>query len=228
VTDRSLVYVTQAAPYASGPAGVHGVLDQSVRAMSQLAAWAGLQVLHVEDVTTLAPDVLAEARAVVLFTVGETPWSDTQKELLVGGIQSGRTSLVAVHTATDSCHGWDEYASLVGARFDGILVAQAIELEVIEHDHPATQHLGAAWVLLDEVFRFRDVRPDARVLLRIPPEQLEGDDHPAHGYPLSWCFAEGAGRVFSTSLGHFPTAWESTVYLRHLAGGLAWSLGVGT
>jgi hypothetical protein len=30
--------------------------------------------------------------------------------------------------------------------------------------------------------------------------------------------------VFSTSLGHFPGAWESPAYLRHLAGGLAWSL----
>jgi type 1 glutamine amidotransferase len=31
--------------------------------------------------------------------------------------------------------------------------------------------------------------------------------------------------VFSTSLGHFPSAWESPPYLRHLAGGLAWALG---
>ena len=30
--------------------------------------------------------------------------------------------------------------------------------------------------------------------------------------------------MFSTSLGHFPGAWESPVYLRHLAGGLGWAL----
>jgi type 1 glutamine amidotransferase len=41
----------------------------------------------------------------------------------------------------------------------------------------------------------------------------------------SWCFTEGEGRVFSTSLGHFPSAWESPAYLQHLAGGLAWALG---
>ncbi len=44
------------------------------------------------------------------------------------------------------------------------------------------------------------------------------------GYPLAWCFGEGDGRVFSTSLGHFPGAWESPSYLRHLEGGLAWAL----
>ena len=45
------------------------------------------------------------------------------------------------------------------------------------------------------------------------------------GYPLAWCFAEGAGRVFSTSLGHFPHAWETPAYLQHLVGGLGWALG---
>ena len=52
-----------------------------------------------------------------------------------------------------------------------------------------------------------------------------GAKHPPFGFPLSWCFTEGAGRVFSTSLGHFPGAWESPAYLRHLSGGLAWALG---
>jgi type 1 glutamine amidotransferase len=28
--------------------------------------------------------------------------------------------------------------------------------------------------------------------------------------------------VFSTALGHFPHAWESTDYLAHLLGGLRW------
>ena len=33
-----------------------------------------------------------------------------------------------------------------------------------------------------------------------------------------------AGRVFTTALGHFPAAWESPAYLRHLHGGLTWAL----
>ena len=31
--------------------------------------------------------------------------------------------------------------------------------------------------------------------------------------------------VFSTSLGHFPNAWETPAYLQHLSGGLGWALG---
>ncbi len=37
-------------------------------------------------------------------------------------------------------------------------------------------------------------------------------------------FAEGQGRVFTTAPGHFPAAWESPAYLRHLPGGLEWVL----
>jgi len=79
------------------------------------------------------------------------------------------------------------------------------------------------------VYQFRDLRPDAQVLLRVRDGELDlgaaGARTPSFGYPLAWCFGEGRGRVFSTSLGHFPSAWESPPYLRHLAGGLGWALG---
>jgi hypothetical protein len=143
--------------------------------------------------------------------------------------------VLAVHSATDSCYGWEEYGRLVGARFDGHPWTRWCTLDVVEPGHPAVSHLGATWHWHDEVYTFRDLRPDATVLLRARPDELFADDAdrapddahtlpepPPFGFPLSWCFTEGAGRVFSTSLGHFPQAWESVDYLRHLAGGLAW------
>ena len=146
---------------------------------------------------------------------------------------SKRAVLPAKCAATDSCHGWDDYRLLVGARFDGHPWTQEVTLEVLEPKHPATNHLDpAGWRWHDEVYQFRDLRPDARVLLRVRDGELDasapGAKQPEFGFPLSWCFTEGAGRVFSTTLGHFPGAWESPVYLRHVAGGLAWALGEGT
>jgi type 1 glutamine amidotransferase len=83
----------------------------------------------------------------------------------------------------------------------------------------------------DEVYQFRDLRPDARVLLRVRDGELDpaapGAGAAPSGHPVSWCFTEGAGRVFSTSLGHFPFAWEHPAYLQHLAGGLRSVLGDG-
>ncbi len=226
-----VIYVTQVAPYANGPAGVHGVLGQSVIALAQLAETAGLGFLHVDDVRRLPVDQLSSAATVALFTIGETPWDEAQRAALVAGVQSGGTGILAIHAATDACYGWDEYGQLVGARFDGHPWTQDVHLEVCEPGHPALAHLGSRWSWHDEVYQFRDLRPDARVLLRVPEADLdlsaEGAMQTAHGFPVAWCFTEGRGRVLYTSLGHFPAAWESPLFLRHLAGGLDWLRGEG-
>jgi type 1 glutamine amidotransferase len=225
-----LLFVTQVSPYQDGPAGVHGVLDQAAVAMAQVAELCGLEATRVDDVRTLDAGAFERARALTLFTIGETPWSIDQRATIVNRVRAGTLALTAVHSATDSCYGWNDYGALVGARFDGHPWTQSFTAEVIDATHPACAHLGGDWTWHDEVYQFRDLRPDARVLLRVPDVQLDldapGAQRPEFGYPLAWCFEEGAGRVFSTSLGHFPAAWESPAYLRHLLGGMAWTLSV--
>jgi type 1 glutamine amidotransferase len=227
-----LLYVTQVAPYRDGPAGAHSVLEQSATAMAELADAAGLRYERCTDVRTLDGDALSRAAVVGLFTIGETPWSAAQRSSLLDRLRAGQLAVVAVHSATDSCYGWDDYGRMVGARFNGHPWTQSFTLDVLESDHPALRHLGATWRWHDEVYQFRDLRSDARVLLRVPDSELDltvpGAQRPEFGFPLSWCFTEGSGRVFSTTLGHFPGACESVDYLRHLAGGLAWAMGSGT
>jgi type 1 glutamine amidotransferase len=224
-----LLYVTQVAPYVDGPAGAHSVLEQSATAVAALADRAGLDFERCTDVRRLGDTSLDHSAVLALFTIGETPWSAAQRSQLLARLRTGRMAVVAIHSATDSCYGWDEYGSIVGARFNGHPWTQSFELDVLEPDHPALRHLGATWQWHDEVYQFRDLRPDARILLRVPDDQLDlsapGADRPSFGFPLSWCFHEGEGRVFSTTLGHFPAACESVDYLRHLAGGVAWAMG---
>jgi type 1 glutamine amidotransferase len=226
---NSLLYVTQVAPYLGGPAGVHGVLPQSATAIGELAESAGLSFRTVTDVRSIGAEEIGQARVVALFTIGETPWSEAQRRALVEGLRSGSSCVLAIHAATDSCHGWEEYLALVGARFDGHPWTQQVSLEVCDPTHPAVAHLGASWKWHDEIYQFRDLRPDARILLRVNEAELdlnqEGAKRRPFGFPMCWSFSEGAGRVFSTSLGHFPAAWENPTYLRHLAGGLEWALG---
>jgi hypothetical protein len=220
--------VTQVAAYADGPAGVHGVLPQAAVALGELAVMAGLETVPVTDVADLSPADLTKGGVLSLFTIGETPWSEAQRTVITDEVRGGRLSVLGLHSATDACVGWEEYASLVGARFDGHPWTQDFDVEVADRSHPATRHLTAPWPWRDEVYLFRDLRPDAHVLLRVAHGQLDMSVPearvPACGFPLSWCFTEGKGRSFYTSLGHFPGAWETPVYLRHVAGGLAWVL----
>jgi type 1 glutamine amidotransferase len=228
VVPGSLLFVTQVAPYATGPAGVHGVLDQAAAGVAQVAEMNGLHAQRVDDVRRIAPTAMRDARVLALFTIGETPWDGEQRATIVARLRAGDLRIVAIHSATDACYSWPEYGRLVGARFDGHPWTQTVALDVLDASHPATAHLDPRWRWHDEVYQFRGLRPDAQVLLRVRDGELDldapGASPPPFGYPLSWCFAEGAGRVFSTSLGHFPAAWESSAYLQHLSGGLGWAL----
>lgn len=151
----ALRYVTQVAPYRDGPAGVHGVLDQSALAMAQLAETAGLGFERVFDVRELDPRSFDDTGVLALFTIGETPWSTAQRRSLLESVRAGRTSVLAIHSATDACYGWDDYRLLVGARFDGHPWTQTSTLDVLVPDHPALAHLGATWRWYDEIYRFR-------------------------------------------------------------------------
>jgi uncharacterized protein len=228
VSARRLWAVTAVAPYLDGPAGVHGTLVQAATAFGELAANAGMEPVVVEDVGAVPAREFAEGGVLALFTIGETPWDSEQRRVLVETLRTGQLGVVAVHSATDACHGWPEYRELVGARFDGHPWTASVELEV-DRDHPSTAHLPERFCWHDEIYLFDQLRPDVRVLLRVAEGQLDmsvpGARRPDCGYPLAWCYNEGSGRVFYTALGHFHHAWEQPTYLRHLQGGLAWVLG---
>jgi len=223
-----MLTVTQVAPYRSGPAGVHGVLVQAATAMAELGAMAGLEPRVVRDVGGLDPGELVAGGVLALFTIGETPWSSSQRTAIVEAVDDGRLAVLGIHSATDACRDWEAYGSLLGARFDGHPWTQEFTVEVLEKNHPATGHWGAGFDWRDEVYLFSRLRSDATVLLQVAEDQLDmtvpGARRPSHGFPLCWCHRRGRGRVFYTALGHFPAAWETPDYLAHLAGGLRWLL----
>lgn len=233
----SMLYVTDVSPYAATPgreqpgmrlAGAHGVLGQSAAAMDQLAAAAGLSFQHEPHAVDVTLEALGAARVLALFTIGETPWTVEQRALIGERVRSGALALFALHSAADSCSGWPEFGSLLGARFDGHPWTQSFAIEIADGDHPATRHLPEPWRMTDEVYLFRDLRSDARILLRAAGDDLDmtaaGARRPGIGFPLAWCFAEGRGRVFYSALGHFPSAYEDVRFLGHLYGGLEWLL----
>ncbi len=221
-----MLIMTQVAPYADGPAGVHGVLGQATVGLQQLAEAAGLTPYVVDDIRNISPEQLEAAAVLALFTIGETPFSPPQRDVLVASWRAGRLGVLGVHSATDACHTWPAYGSVIGARFDGHPWTQDFTIDVVDHQHPATSFLDVTWPWHDEIYLFRQLRPDARVLLALSENQVDlsvpGGRVPGSGFPLAWCHTEQAGRTFYTALGHFPGAWETPTYLRHLAGGLAW------
>jgi len=227
---RYMLIITEVAPYVDGPAGVHGVLEQATTALRELSSLVDCEARVVTDVRPLSPEDLSNADVVSLFTIGETPFSPHQRQALTRSWGEGRTKLLGIHSSTDACYGWDEYGGLLGARFNGHPWTQSFEIEVVDWDHPATRYLSSPWPWHDEIYRFRSLVPDARILLRVAPGQLTLDGMPqgtsSDPLPLAWCRSVGPAKTFYSALGHFPSAWETPAYLRYLLGALEWLLGI--
>src|SRR5438552_4011298 len=96
----SLLFVTQVAPYRDGPAGVHGVLDQAAVGMAQLAEMHDLEPQRADDVRVVSTSALKSARVLALFSIGETPWSDAQRALILKRVRNGKLAICAIHSAT--------------------------------------------------------------------------------------------------------------------------------
>jgi type 1 glutamine amidotransferase len=154
---------------------------------------------------------------------------------------------VAIHGAADSAKGtlanqWTWYGNLVGGWFRDHPSGQngfghcgsCIHAEVVteDPDHPATAHLDATWMLVDELYNFdRHVRGDVHTLLSLNeqsyqrslnagnaanvPLTLMGGDH-----PIAWCQNWDGGKAFSNILGHARWLYYDQAFMRIILGGI--------
>ena len=151
---------------------------------------------------------------------------------------------VGIHGAADSfeIRTWPWYGNLVGGFFTNHPSGQngfgqcgsCIHAEVVTEDntHPATAHLPAKWMTVDELYNFdRNMRADVHTLLSLNedsyqrslnsgnaatnPLRLMNGDH-----PFAWCQNWGGGKAFSNILGHFRTHYYDDSFMRIILGGI--------
>ncbi|MFE1948925.1 ThuA domain-containing protein [Streptomyces sp. NPDC059524] len=198
----------------------HASIPHGVRALRDL----GFGVRHAEDPDEFA-DALGQRPGAVVFlsTTGEV-LTDAGRERLAAYVDGGG-GFVGVHAAACAEYGWPYFGELLGARFTGHPAYQPGRVLVTDRSHPATRHLPPVWNWTDEWYDFdadpaRD--PAVRVLARADESSYTGaGTGPAH--PLIWCRPQGAGRVFYTSLGHAPSAYEDPAFRTHLAAAVTWA-----
>jgi uncharacterized protein len=126
---------------------------------------------------------------------------------------------VGLHSATDAAYQWPAMGQLLGGRFNGHPVTGDLPITVLDAGHPATAHLRSPWRFRDELYLFRELVPDARVLLA-----AEFGGQEKAGLPVAWCIERPPARSFYTALGHFIAAYEDADYLQHVRGGIEWLL----
>jgi uncharacterized protein len=226
-----LLYVSDVSPYrpARGEpamAGVHQSLGSAATALEEIAGLCGLSFRQARRTADISPADLEATRLLALFTIGETPWSPAQREVIERRAASGDLGILGIHSATDAAYGWPRIGSLLGGRFNGHPVTGDLPITVVDPAHPATAHLPSPWHFRDELYLFRELAPDIRLLLAVEFGQPgAGESAVAAGpLPIAWCIQRGAARTFYTALGHFVSAYEDANYLQHLLGGARWLL----
>lgn len=222
-----LLYVSDVSPYRAGRdapamAGVHQSLGSAATALEEIAGLCGLGFRHATRVRDIGPEDLERARLLALFTIGETPWSQAQREVIERRASSGALGIAGLHSATDAAYQWPAMGSLLGGRFNGHPITGDLPITVVDRAHPATAHLPSPWVFRDELYLFRELVPDARLLLAV---EFGGSE--VGTLPIAWCVERPPVRTFYTALGHFVAAYENADYLGHVLGGIRWVLGSG-
>jgi len=185
------------------------VLDQSATAVAEVAESAGCASGGCPTCGPWSRDRCPRHGCRPVH-IGETPWSPAQRNEILEGC--GRPALDHGHPFGHRCLlRVGRLRAAGGCRFDGHPWTQTCTVDVVEPGHPAVAHLGSTWRWHDEVYQFRGLRSDARVLLaaragELPLADGSTDDDPA-SVPLSWCFAEGRAASFPLTRS-LPPCWR--------------------
>jgi type 1 glutamine amidotransferase len=110
-----------------------------------------------------------------------------------------------------------EFVSLLGAVFNGHPGGVRTATCEKEGDHPSVARLPPTITVTDEIYVFKDLRPDNQIVLRCGEEKV----------PIAWFRSEGAGRIFYSALGHNAEQWTEPPLVRdHVLPGILWAMGM--
>lgn len=204
----------------------HDSIEAGVEAIYQLGNENSFDVTWTEDSENFTTDILSEYDAVIFLNTTLTLFDSDQREAFQNYIQNGG-GFVGVHSAADTEYDWPWYGELVGAWFDnhpGNPNVREATIDVIDSNHPSTEHLPMRWDRNDEWYNFGYMNDRVNVLLRLDTDSYEGSDHPGN-HPIAWYHEFDGGRSFYTGSGHTIESFSEPYYLDHLLGGIQYAMG---
>ena len=191
--DTTLLFVTQVAPYLDGPAGVHGVLDQAAVGVAQVAELHGLRARRVDDVRELDDRALARSarRSRCSRSARRRGAAASGSPSSTGSVPVRSPSSRSTRRPTRVTRGTSTDRSSAPAS-TAIRGPRRSRSRSSSTSTPRPAISPPSWRWHDEVYQFRDLRPDARVLLRVPESQLDLGAPRARSSPRSGSRCRGA------------------------------------
>lgn len=201
----------------------HASIRDGVRALEELGKQHGFGVVATDNANIFNDDSLRRFDAVVFLSTTGDVLNLSQEAAMERFVRAGG-GFVGIHAAADTEYDWPFYRELVGAQFMSHPRVQEAAIEVIDREHPSTEHLGDRWVRTDEWYDFQSVPHGAvRRLMMLDESTYEGGRMGAD-HPIAWCHERFGGRSFYTGGGHTSESFDEPAFRRHLLGGIEWVL----
>ena len=183
----------------------------------------GFDVDDTEDSTLFTDENLAQYAVVVFNNTTGDVLDEAQEDAFERFIRAGG-GYVGIHAATDTEYDWPWYNELVGGYFAGHPKTQPAKHDVVDGDHPSTEHLEPTFVRTDEWYNFKSYNDGVNVLLTIDESSYEGGQM-GEVHPIAWYHDFDGGRAWYTGGGHTSEAYAEPDWRRHVLGGLFWAAG---
>lgn len=201
----------------------HKSIPKSIDKMNQWSKTEHWNIGFSEDSTQINDIVLNQTDVLVFLNTGGNILGKPEKEALVRYINKGG-GFVGVHFASGTETDWPWFHQMIGAEFKDHPKVQAAKM-FVNHNfkHPAVDHLGNTFQIVDEWYNFKEpVLSHVNVLLSMDENSYLGEKM-GGDHPIAWYHYYEGGRVFYTGLGHTDEIYDNEDYRKHLVAAIHWA-----
>ncbi|MBN2413453.1 ThuA domain-containing protein [candidate division KSB1 bacterium] len=222
---RVLIYTKNGEGY------VHDNISASVDALVAICNTNGILTDVTDNPSVFTIDKLKTFRAVIFSNTNNEAFdTDEQRDAFLLFIQGGG-GFVGIHSACCSERDWPWFWAMLGGRFVRHPKFQPFTIKIIDHNHPSTEFLNDTWAWEDECYFMDNLNPDIHVLLAADLTTVDDPDRQDYPgktfgdlFPLAWYHEYDGGRQYYTALGHQIEHYSDPQFLKHLEGGLLWTI----
>ena len=176
-----------------------------------------------ESADVFTTENLKQYSAVVFLCTTGNVLNEQQQQAFEQFIKGGG-GYVGLHSAADTEYDWPWFGGLNGAYFKSHPRQQEAVFNVVDGNHIATAHLPKVWKRFDELYNFKWIGTDIKVLITIDENSYTGGGNGEY-HPMAWYHEYDGGRGFYTALGHDNKSFEDPLYMQHLLGGIKYAMG---
>ncbi len=196
----------------------HASIPAGKRALMKLGQENGFAVDTTEDAGKFSEDNLKKYGAVIWLSTTGNVLDEAQQAAFERYIQAGG-GFVGIHAAADTEYDWPWYNQLVGAYFLSHPKQQNVNVMVVDKNHPSTKMLPDVWKRFDELYNYKSIVPEIKVLGKLDEKSYEGGQN-GDNHPFMWYRDFDGGKSFYTGGGHTDESYVEPLFLQHLLGGI--------